>query len=251
MADVADVLGPPVERRIRPAADYPFTPATYPGPRPRCSFVFAAGLVRPLEVGEDGGLRFAATGESLSGWLRGHYVADLDERTAVLGYGSNLCPGRLSAKGFHDLGPVVVVRAVVSGLAAAWCAGRTTEGNVPATVVAAPDSGEVHGVTFLDGRQLACMDASEGRPDAYALAELEEGAVTLEGGWTVDPLLGYVDASRGVLSGAGGPLLVRDLGQRRVQEALDAGGYGAVPSRELLAHRPIAPGAEPATRLRP
>lgn len=176
-------------------ADFPAEP--YPGRRPAFSFV----------LGEDG---------------RGHRLDALpaitDDRRAVLAYGSNACPSKITwLRAAHGLsGPVTVLLAEVRGLAAVWAAGlRVVDEQRPATLVADPDAVETHAVWLATDDQIAALDRCEGRGERYDLAELHGGEIRLDDGTQLTGVLAYVGRSetRMPLLVDGSPVRCRDVPQ--------------------------------------
>jgi len=174
-------------------ADYPAEP--YPGARPAMSFVHLGGAGHPLDTAPP----------------------DWRERQAVLAYGSNACPSKItwlrSALGLD--GPVVVARARCTGLAAVWASGlRKRDSQRPATLTSLPGI-EEHVVWFATPDQLAVLDVCEGRGNRYHLARLTDPDITLDDGTRLDDVVTYVGASpiRFPLLVAGKPVRTADIGQ--------------------------------------
>jgi hypothetical protein len=134
-----------------PINRYPFTPATYPGRRPRFSFFFTSkGIYR---------LKFRA----LRSLLKKHGLPSLDERYAILAYGSNACPDQLLNKNLTDV-PVLYGR--LKGAEVVYAGRKTQKGYVPATL-ARKKGTRSSWVTLLTREQLtanhfniACMAES-------------------------------------------------------------------------------------------
>ncbi|MEC3979604.1 gamma-glutamylcyclotransferase [Amycolatopsis sp. H20-H5] len=145
--------------------------------RPECSYVHFEKAGHPLE-------------EAPEGWR---------ERQAVLAYGSNACPSKITWLR-EELGlaePVVVARVRCTGLAAVWAAGlRYRDNQRPATLAAMPDVVEYHAVWFATPEQLAVLDVCEGRGGRYHLARLHNTEIALDDdGMRVDDVLAYVAAA--------------------------------------------------------
>lgn len=200
-------------------ADFPAVP--YPGARPGVSFVHLDGRGHPLSTAP-------------RGWR---------ERQAVLAYGSNTCPSKITwlRQQLGLDGPVVVVRARCTGLAAVWASGlRVRDGQRPATLTALPGV-EEHAVWFVTPDQLAVLDVCEGRGVRYDLALLRNPDVILEDGSRPRDLYTYVGAApiRFPLLVNGVPVRVADVSQAEAQrlDGVAAPGHG-VPC-EI---RPVCPG---------
>src|SRR6266704_527935 len=69
-----------------PISEYPFTPDTYPGRRPRFSFFFTPQGIYRLQL------------RTLKQFLADRGLPPLEERYAILAYGSNASPGQLLRK---------------------------------------------------------------------------------------------------------------------------------------------------------
>src|SRR5215467_7339852 len=144
--------------RTLPVSRYPFTSSTYPGRRPRFSFLLTRAGIYRLKVHE------------LDRMLGYFHLAPSAERYAVLAYGSNACPGQLLDKGLSDV-PVIFGR--LGGAQAVYARRTTKKGYVPATLAKKCQS-RYSWVTLLTREQLRIMDRSEGRPNVYALASVPD-----------------------------------------------------------------------------
>ncbi|MGH3949132.1 MAG: gamma-glutamylcyclotransferase [Pseudonocardiaceae bacterium] len=187
-------------------ADYPADP--YPGRRPDASFVHSDGVGHRLVPGPPpqtacstpharSGYVLASTVEDLDRWLAARDAAPLGDRTAVLAYGSNACPQKITwlRENLCLSGPVVVLRARCTGLTAVWASGvRARDGQRPVTLAAAPGIVEDHAVLLVTADQLAAIDRCEGAGDRYNRVLLDAAAVTIEGGWVPQQLHAYVGA---------------------------------------------------------
>ncbi|MGY1653421.1 hypothetical protein [Geodermatophilus sp. SYSU D01119] len=140
----------------------------------------------------------------------------------VLAYGSNANPAKLAGLG---LGPIVALRVVTTGLAAAWCTDPRGDGQIPATLVPAAGVVESHHVLLCTPAQTARFDQVEGRAACiYHLGVLRAGSITGEDGRRVDDVLAYVGGrGRQPLAGADGrPMLLTAV--RQAQAAARAAG---------------------------
>jgi hypothetical protein len=118
------------------------------------------------------------------------------ERQAVLAYGSNANPSKISwmRAELGLQGPVVVAHARCDGLAAVWASGlRFRDGQRPATLTALPGV-EEHAVWFVTPDQLLVLDRCEGRGHRYHLVRLTGPDITLEDGSRVTNVLAYIGA---------------------------------------------------------
>ncbi|MEU5226719.1 hypothetical protein AB0G55_29455 [Streptomyces toyocaensis] len=113
-----------------------------------------------------------------SGLLDGHRLLPLDrlvyeDRVPVLAVGSNACPGQLRHKmaGSGIVTALPMVRARVTGVGIGVSAHVSRMGYVSHSPVAAPGTVRELFVLWLDARQAAVIDASEGvpRPDGNFL----------------------------------------------------------------------------------
>lgn len=210
-----------------PASRWPALP--YPGTRPQGSYALAGATLTALlpDPGAPSGWRTRG-GQDLDSWLAVRGAVRLGARTEVLAYGSNVNPSKLCLMRVRDglTEPVVVLRAMTDGLAAAWCASTRADGAVPATLVAAAGALETHAVLAVDAPQLAALDRCEGRPSAYRLVRLRAGRVLVEDGRELREPLTYLAAGgqRGAIDdGTGAPLLVCRCPQQRAQEIVASG----------------------------
>ncbi|MCG8917446.1 gamma-glutamylcyclotransferase [Actinokineospora sp. PR83] len=200
-------------------AEFPAVP--YPGARPPYSYAHDGGR----------GVRLTADPAALSGWRAGG--VDLDEwlgarggapmagRVPVLSYGSNPCPSKLTwlRDALGLVGPVVVLRARCTGLAAVWAAGLRVVDDQRPVVLAALGGVEDHAVLMLAPEQVAVLDVCEGRGHRYALARVRTGTVELldstDDGTSIDGVLAYVGAAviRRPLLVSGAPVRCADVPQ--------------------------------------
>jgi hypothetical protein len=174
--------------------DAQFPAAPYPGARPSCSFVHDDGVGRPLLRAGDI-WRIGPDDVDLDHWLTDRGAPPLAERVALLAYGSNACPAKITWLREHLglPGPAVVLRARCHGFAAVWAAGRrVVDEQRPATLAAWPGAVEDHAVWLATPEQLAVLDVCEGRGVRYRLVRLRTGRVELEDGPPVEHPLAYV-----------------------------------------------------------
>lgn len=176
-----------------PYADERFPADPYPGTVPPTSYVHVDRTGFPLV----GGL---VQGEPLDAWLAARGAAPSSARTAVLSYGSNRNPSKISwLRESLGLGadPVVVLKVRTSGLAAVWAHGlRTRDGARPAVLAAVPGVVEEHAVWLATPEQVAVLDVCEGAsPDGdgrYRLARLDTGEVRTDDGTLLHDVHAYV-----------------------------------------------------------
>ncbi|WP_432543016.1 hypothetical protein [Kineococcus sp. SYSU DK002] len=176
----------------QPVEAFPATP--YPGLTPLGSFLVHAGTVRGLR--DDSELRVRATGEPVEDHLARNACTPLDQRVAVLAYGSNANPVKLTEKLLrHAPGDAVVgVQAHVHDAAAAWCDRTRGDGELPATLVPRPGHTELHHVLLIPQDLLEHMHRWEGvRGGYYAYDPLTIGSVRLPVAWD-DTIHCYVGA---------------------------------------------------------
>lgn len=203
-----------------PDALFPADP--YPGARPPASFVQDEGLSRPLtpDPTVPSGWRVTGHGD-LDEWLHARGAVPMARRVPVLAYGSNRNPSKISwMRSERGLaGPVVVLRARTSGLAAVWAAGlRVVDDQRPAVLAAAPGREQDHAVWMAAPEQFGSLDRVEGRaadPPRYRLARLRTGRVRTEDGAVLDlphAYLGRHGMRRPLLVG-GAPVLCDEVGQ--------------------------------------
>ena len=194
--------------RMLPNGRFPFTPETYPGQRPRFSFLFTHRGIYRFTLG------------TLDRLLKSRGLAPINERYAVLAYGSNACPGQLLRKfrSESSLTNIPVVFGRLDGADAVYARRRTRGGYIPATLAKSAGSGPSW-LTLLTAEQARAMDRSEGRPTSYALAELHGIAFSV-GQLDITPLYSYVDINGGVMVFDGRPVRLREMRQKRCQSLL-------------------------------
>ena len=192
-----------------PISKYPFTPGTYPGRRPRFSFFFTSKGVYRLQL------------RTLKQFLKDRDLPPLDERYAILAYGSNASPGQLLRK-YRDHGldnvPVLFGRLVAAEPVYAHRA-TVRDHYVPSTLARNKGS-RPSWITLLTADQLGQMDASEGRPNSYELTRLTRCRFLI-GKKRVDLLYAYVNIPHGVMVRKGKPVSLRSARQKRAKRLLD------------------------------
>lgn len=193
-----------------PINRFPFSPSTYPGRRPRFSFLFT----------HEGIYRFSL--RTLGRVLEERGVPPVSERIAVLAYGSNACPAQLLNKYHRDnrLTNVPVLFGRLHGAEAVYTRRRTSTGYVPATLARKRGS-RPSWITLLTAQQVEAMDGTEGRPNYYVLAEVGGSKFSI-GRSQVAPVYTYVDIRGGVMVLRGRPVSLRSMRQRRCQRAFNS-----------------------------
>ena len=193
-------IGPPVAIN-----KYPFSPATYPGARPRYSFFFTSTGIYPCSL------------KTLSDLLANRGLAPLAQRFAILAYGSNACPGQLLRKHEnHSLTDVPVLYGRMTGAQAVYsCRTTKRDGYVPATLARKVGS-RATWINLLTAAQLGAMDRSEGRPAAYVLAEVSNVEFSI-GRTKVVRLYAYIDVLSGVMTLDGKPVSLHAASQGRAR----------------------------------
>jgi hypothetical protein len=184
-----------------PLARFPFTASTYPGRRPRFSFLFTQDGIHRLKL------------RNLDTFLRERNLPPVTERYAVVAYGSNACPGQLIGKKLTNV-PVIFGHLV--GAEAVYARRTTSKGYMPATL--ARKGGErSNWVTLLTRDQLRTMDTSEGRQGgSYDLAELPDVRFRV-GRKHFTPLYAYVNIANGVMALDGMPVGLRSMKQKKAK----------------------------------
>jgi hypothetical protein len=183
-------------------------PLRYPGALPPFSFLLTdAGFERLDDVDERG-----LDGCGLHDRLERLAVAPIEQRHAVLAFGSNRSPAQLLAKFTGDgVNPVVpVLRASLADLSVVFTAGMATYGSVPASLVVDPGASTEVAVTFLDDDQLVVMDRTEGAHHTRPALAPEHG-LRLLGGVEVTTCRRY-RSSRPVLTWDGAPIRMAEVG---------------------------------------
>jgi gamma-glutamylcyclotransferase (GGCT)/AIG2-like uncharacterized protein YtfP len=192
------------------------------------------------DPGSRGG--WQVSGTAIDTWLAARGAPPLAERVPVLAFGSNRCPSKITwlRRELGLTGPVVALRAEVSGVAAVWAAGwRARDGARPATLATVPrgsdgpslpsdgravplthgretdPDAETHHVWLATPEQVGVLDRCEGRGQRYALAWVHAARTTDERGAGLDPVLAYwpADPVRAPLLVDGAPVRCRDVAQ--------------------------------------
>ncbi|MFE7447786.1 hypothetical protein ACFU7X_45825 [Streptomyces chartreusis] len=152
-----------------------------------------------------------------SGLLDGDRLLPLDrlvhdDRTPVLAFGSNACPGQLRRKmdAFGIVSPLPLVKARVTGLDVGVSAHVSRLGYVSASPFRAPGHARELFLTWLDDEQLAVIDASEGVPAAtgnFGRAWLAAPGVRIElaDGTVLPGAFAYVNRHGVLHDGTGAP----------------------------------------------
>lgn len=195
---------------LLPISDFPFSPSTYPGRRPRFSFLFThRGIYRcPLR--------------GLNQVLAARQLAPVGDRIPVLAYGSNACPGQLLIKYKQDsrLTDIPVLYGRLTNADVVYSHRITLGGYVPATLVRARRN-VPSWITLLTGEQLRAMDSTEGRPNVYQLVEIPKLKFSV-GRVRVSPLFSYLDVSGGVMIFRRRPVSLRNVRQRTCRSLFQA-----------------------------
>jgi len=137
-----------------------------------------------------------------------------DERTPVLGYGSNASPQQLARKFFDFPGPRGVLlnqRCTLHDFDSVYSALMSGYGSIPADLQHSPGTQLHCFVTWLDAEQMARMDETEG---GYYLAELEGVHLELEDGNVLNKISAYL-ATAGQLSNLHDDSAEEDGGEHR------------------------------------
>lgn len=195
--------------------DDAFPAVPYPGARPACSFVHDERTGTPLTPHGTGWL---AGRTSLEKWLAQRDAPPLAGRIPVLSYGSNACPTKITwlRAELGLRGPVVVLRATCTGLAAVWAAGlRVVDDQRPATLAAVPGAREVHALWLATPDQVDVLDVCEGVGVRYRRLTLHGYTVELDGGAPLSAPQAYAGAAdiRMPLLVEGAPVRCADVDQ--------------------------------------
>ncbi|GAB2935514.1 gamma-glutamylcyclotransferase [Rhodococcus aerolatus] len=139
----------------------------------------------------------------------------------VLAYGSNRCPSKITwlRRALGLAGPVHVLAARTTGLAAVWAWGfRERDGSRPATLAARPGHVETHAVWWASPEQLTVLDVCEGRGVRYERHALPPGLVDTTELGPLEPLvyLGFSPDRMPLLVG-GDTVLVAEVDQARAR----------------------------------
>lgn len=194
----------------------------YPGARPSGSFIEAGGLTYPVRPSDTGSGWAVLDGDwkEVDAWLTLRGLPTITARTAILAYGSNANPSQLS--GLPEPRPVLALRGLLLGVAAAYCSSPRLDGQFPAGLAKTSASiGEEQFVLLVDAKTKESLDRKEGvGHGTYEFVGLDTGNgvdLILEDGtaW-VGPLATYMQGHRRplALTRSSQPVLLRDTSQR-------------------------------------
>lgn len=180
----------------------PFSPQTYPGPRPDGPVLVHGGRLHDVTV---------AAGDPSPVTPVAAPVCEPGAARWVVAYGSNASPGRLLDKGLDDRG-ALLLPATLHGWVAAFEDRRTRYGSVPLTLVPRTGARIETWVLGVHVDDVPVLDRSEGRmvsdavaatwgddlrhapPGAYRLGHV--GEVTVAGRWRLPDALAYLPGPR-------------------------------------------------------
>lgn len=173
----------------------------YPYERPSAGVLLAEGVAEALH-GPGLAARLAATGEPL------------EERTAVVGYGSNAAPSRLRRKlaGLPPGWALPVVTGRLRDADAVYSAHITRYGAIPATLHEAPGTELAVVVTLLSPRQAELVRRSEG--GNYDLVEIAAGRLSLDDDVVLAGRARAYRSRHGALAPDGSPVALREVAAR-------------------------------------
>jgi len=184
-----------------PVSSYPFHADKYPGKMPSYSYFLSKDFVHELHIVGNAPLHKAIV-DYKSEKIELHLLLDklslkpLKDRYAIIGYGSNACPGMLVKKGIFNL---PIVKASAKNIDVVYAFKKTNYGAVPATIAKSFNTSLDVWASFLDEDQLQKMDKSEGREKKhYDLVELKNCLVTLPNGQVLSPAYAYVANKKGI-----------------------------------------------------
>ena len=196
---------------------YPFRPKEYPGRRPSYSYFLSKDRVHEIRIRihmplSEAIVDYKAEKIKLSSLLEKLSAKPLQDRYAIIGFGSNVSPSRLIEKGIFDL-PVVKTSAKNVDVVYAYeRAHYDSEEAVPATIVRSTNTSVEIWVAFLDETQLKTMDRSEGRRTKhYDLVKLGNCLVKLPNGQTLSPVYAYVANKKGIAFKNGKPVALTSI----------------------------------------
>lgn len=154
-------------------SDFPADP--YPGTRPESSFVHHDQSSWWLKPNKDKPSGWSLRGTDLDSQLAKVKAPPMRSRLPVLAYGSNANPSKITwlRENLGLCGPVIVVQARCSDIAAVWSAGkRARDGQRPAVIASLPGATEGHTLWFATPDQRRVLDECEGRGERYQLSWL-------------------------------------------------------------------------------
>ena len=181
-------------------------PATYPGKRPKHSFLFYSDSILPISMingkkleeslvlknGNESTIKSELEHPKTTRFER------FEDRYLVIGYGSNANPAQLKNKfqGTSSIFPVFKGR--LKNFDIVYASFFSPYGAIPATIDSSKGTSVEVWASLLDKKQLELMDKTEGREKSYWLVKID-GELILENGESFSPLYSYV-ATSGVLT---------------------------------------------------
>ena len=153
-----------LDGNMRKISDFSYLPDEYPGPRPSSSFLIFGENVFPVSM-TNGQLHVEEFGD-LNKFLSDRGFKSINQRQAVLAYGSNANPVDLSlsaSSGKSLRHPIIAFKCQLFDFATVLCKGaRSRDRAIPATLIERIGTSENHFVLLLDPRDLPILDEKEG-----------------------------------------------------------------------------------------
>jgi len=210
----------------------------YPGERPDSSVLIVDGRVLPLvpsTLGNGWAVVDGASASDLDDWLSLRGLPRLDERLAIVAYGSNANPQEV--ENFSCGGAVVSLAGTLFGAGAAYCSSTRTDGQYPAGLARTdPSRGERHSLLLIDPDSQAALDRKEGAGSGfYERCFIETGSgidfVLDDGSAWRGGLPAYLQGERRRLASVGSrPVLVSEVTQADLGlRVLEGAGAGFAP----------------------
>lgn len=166
--------------------------------------------------------------------------ARIEGRTPVLAVGSNQSPEQITRKFGHVAGTEIPVqRCTLRGFDVVYSAHIAGYGSVPAMLQAAPGTTVTLFVNWLDEAQLTAMHETELRSGNYHYGRLDEIALTLEGGETLNSVHGYISRRGHIRHDNEGVALAKVTAQNRQRPARDTAQMLAYVHERIASDQPL------------
>lgn len=178
-------------------------PTSYPGKRPKNSFLFYSDSIFHINMIKDKRLEESlviknGNEHTIENELKNPKTTKLEDRYLVIGYGSNANPAQLKNKfqGTTSIFPVLKGR--LENFDIVYASFFSPYGAIPATIDRSNGTSVEVWANLLDKKQFELMDKTEGRGKSYWLVKID-GELILENGESFSPIYSYV-ATSGVLT---------------------------------------------------
>lgn len=189
---------------IEPATNYPSpysAPLEYPGKRPHFSYLYWNGYIYPISSDlKYLEIKIDKKTKSLNEFINNKKLTPIENRYAILAYGSNACPGQLDYK-FNKIedNSIIVLKGKLINIDVVFSPRIASYGSIPATIKISEGTIAECWVNLLTEEQLKFMDISESRDSWYDLVEIKKNYFEISNNNSIMNLYAYIDKN-GVLA---------------------------------------------------